>query len=59
MDLANRALNEGDLGMAQTLLRRYWPGPHETDLRNWSGAIWPSSAMATRTPRWSRIPLRS
>ena len=35
MDLANRALDEGDLGMAQTLLRRYWPGPHETDLRNW------------------------
>jgi serine/threonine protein kinase/WD40 repeat protein len=35
MDLANRALNEGDLGIAQTLLRRYWPGPHETDLRNW------------------------
>ncbi len=35
MDLANRALNEGDLGTAQTLLRRYWPGPHETDLRNW------------------------
>ena len=35
MDLANRAVLEGDLGMAQTLLRRYWPGPHETDLRNW------------------------
>ena len=35
MDLANRALNEGDLGIAQALLRRYWPGPHETDLRNW------------------------
>ena len=35
MDLANRALNEGDLGTAQTLLRRYWPGPHEADLRNW------------------------
>jgi serine/threonine protein kinase/WD40 repeat protein len=35
MDLANRALNEGDLGTAQGLLRRYWPGPHETDLRNW------------------------
>ena len=35
MDLANRALNEGDLGMAQTLLRRYWPAPYETDLRNW------------------------
>src|SRR5436309_2194047 len=35
MDLANRALNEGDLGIARTLLRRYWPGPHETDLRNW------------------------
>jgi WD40 repeat protein/serine/threonine protein kinase len=35
MDLANRALNEDDLGIAQSLLRRYWPGPHETDLRNW------------------------
>ena len=35
MDLANRALNEGDLGMARTLLRRYLPEPHETDLRNW------------------------
>ena len=35
MDLANRALNEGDLGTAQALLRRYWPGPHDTDLRNW------------------------
>jgi serine/threonine protein kinase/WD40 repeat protein len=35
MDLANRALDEGDLGIAQTLLRRYWPGPHEADLRNW------------------------
>ncbi len=35
MDLANRALAEGDLGMAQTLLRRYWPAPNETDLRNW------------------------
>jgi WD40 repeat protein len=35
MDLANRALNDGDLGMARTLLRRYWPGPHGTDLRNW------------------------
>jgi WD40 repeat protein len=35
MDLANRALGDNDLGTAQTLLRRYWPGPHETDLRNW------------------------
>ncbi len=35
MDLANRAVDEGDLGIAQTLLRRYWPGPNETDLRNW------------------------
>jgi WD40 repeat protein len=35
MDLANRAVYEGDLGIAQTLLRRYWPKPHETDLRNW------------------------
>ncbi len=35
MDLANRALDEGDLGTAQMLLRRYFPGPHETDLRNW------------------------
>ena len=35
MDLANRAINEGDLGMAQTLLRRYWPGSQEPDLRNW------------------------
>jgi WD40 repeat protein len=35
MDLANRALNEDDLGTAQTLLRRYWPGPREPDLRNW------------------------
>jgi len=35
MDLANRAVNEGDLGMAKALLRRYWPGPHEADLRNW------------------------
>jgi WD40 repeat protein len=35
MNLANRALQEGDLGMARTLLRRYWPGPNETDLRNW------------------------
>jgi len=35
MDLANRALIEGDLGMAQTLLRRYWPESHETDLRHW------------------------
>jgi serine/threonine protein kinase/WD40 repeat protein len=35
MDLANRALDEGDLGTAQAILRRYWPGPHETDLRNW------------------------
>ena len=35
MDLANRALDEGDLGTAQGLLRRYWPGPHEADLRNW------------------------
>ena len=35
MDLANRALNEDDLGTAQALLRLYWPGPHETDLRNW------------------------
>jgi serine/threonine protein kinase/WD40 repeat protein len=35
MDLANRALEENDLGTAQALLRRYWPGPHETDLRNW------------------------
>jgi WD40 repeat protein len=35
MDLANRALNEGDLGMAQALLRRYWPTSHEIDLRNW------------------------
>ena len=36
MDLANRALNEGDLGMARRLLRRYLPAPHETDLRNWA-----------------------
>jgi eukaryotic-like serine/threonine-protein kinase len=35
MDLGNRALDEGDLGTAQGLLRRYWPGPHEADLRNW------------------------
>ena len=35
MDLANRALNEGDLGIARTHLRRYWPEPRETDLRNW------------------------
>ncbi|HAB15855.1 MAG TPA: hypothetical protein DCE44_05330 [Verrucomicrobiales bacterium] len=35
MDLANRALDEGDLGMAQALLRRYYPKPHEADLRNW------------------------
>jgi serine/threonine protein kinase/WD40 repeat protein len=35
MDLANRALDLNDLGIAQALLRRYWPEPHETDLRNW------------------------
>ena len=35
MDLANRAVHENDLGAAQALLRRYWPGPHENDLRNW------------------------
>jgi WD40 repeat protein len=35
MDLANCALIEGDLGTAQTPLRRYWPGPRETDLHNW------------------------
>ena len=35
MDLANRAVNEGDLGIARMLLRRYWPGPNEPDLRNW------------------------
>jgi WD40 repeat protein len=35
MDLANRALDESDLGTAQKLLRRYWPGPREADLRNW------------------------
>ena len=35
MDLANGAVDEGDLGMAQTLLRRYWPEPHQADLRNW------------------------
>jgi WD40 repeat protein len=35
MDLANRALNEGDLGTAQSLLRRYWPEPHAVDLRHW------------------------
>ena len=35
MDLANRAVDEGDLGTAQALLRRYWPGPNEADLRNW------------------------
>ncbi|MCC6233817.1 MAG: protein kinase [Verrucomicrobiales bacterium] len=35
MDLANRALEEGDFGTAQTLLRRYRPGPGEPDLRNW------------------------
>ncbi len=35
MDLANRALAENDLGTAQALLRRYWPGPQEADLRNW------------------------
>jgi WD40 repeat protein/serine/threonine protein kinase len=35
MDLANRAVHEGDLGIARTLLRRYWPEPRESDLRNW------------------------
>jgi serine/threonine protein kinase/WD40 repeat protein len=35
MDLANRALDEDDLGTAQALLRRYWPAPGEPDLRNW------------------------
>lgn len=35
MDLANRALNESDLGMARAHLRRYWPRRSEADLRNW------------------------
>ncbi|HUS36329.1 MAG TPA: serine/threonine-protein kinase [Verrucomicrobiae bacterium] len=35
MDLANRALIEGDLGTAKALLRRYWPAPQQIDLRNW------------------------
>jgi WD40 repeat protein len=35
MDLANRAVDEGDLGTAKGLLRRYWPEPHQADLRNW------------------------
>lgn len=35
MDLAGRAVNEDDLGTAKELLRRYWPRPRQTDLRNW------------------------
>ncbi|MBL9174262.1 MAG: protein kinase [Verrucomicrobiales bacterium] len=35
MDLANRALQDGDLGVAQLLLRRHQPRRGETDLRNW------------------------
>ncbi|MGE4183352.1 MAG: serine/threonine-protein kinase, partial [Limisphaerales bacterium] len=35
MNLADRALEEGDLRMSQTYLRRHAPGPRETDLRNW------------------------
>jgi WD40 repeat protein len=35
MDLANRAVDEGDLGTAKGLLRRYWPELHQADLRNW------------------------
>ncbi len=35
MELANRALDEDDLGTARNLLRRYCPEPREADLRNW------------------------
>src|SRR5262249_3660102 len=35
MDLANRAVDEGDLGTAKGLVRRYWPESHQADLRNW------------------------
>ncbi|MCC7375560.1 MAG: protein kinase [Verrucomicrobiales bacterium] len=35
MAVANAAVIEGDLGTARALLRRYQPGPRETDLRDW------------------------
>ena len=35
MDLANRSLQENDLGTARNLLRRQLPSANDSDLRNW------------------------